>query len=147
VSAPAPECVVLVGLPAAGKTSLYRDRFASTHRHISKDLMPNVRNRAKRQHDMIAAALAGGASFVVDNTNATRAERAAIIAQARSAGARVTGIYLEVTTREAVARNRAREGKARVPDVAIFTVAKKLEPPSLEEGFDTLEIVSAASSR
>ncbi|MEX2271948.1 MAG: AAA family ATPase [Vicinamibacterales bacterium] len=131
---------MLIGLPAAGKTTLYRERFAATHRHISKDLMPNVRNKMKRQAEMIAAALAAGESFVVDNTNATRAERAAIIEQALAAGARVTGYLLDVTTREAVARNRTREGKARVPDVAIFTVAKKLEAPVMDEGFD--EIIS-----
>jgi predicted kinase len=130
------ECVILVGLPAAGKSTLYRERFATTHRLISKDLMPNVRDKGQRQTEMIAAALAEGASFVVDNTNATRAERAAIITQAKAAGARVVGYFLEVTTREAVGRNRAREGKARVPDVAIFTVAKKLELPAMDEGFD-----------
>jgi predicted kinase len=138
-----PECVILIGLPAAGKSTLFKEKYAATHRHISKDLMPNVRNRVKRQQELIAAALADGVSFVIDNTNASRAERAAIIAQVKAAGARVTGCFLEITTREAVARNRAREGKARVPDVAIFTVAKKLEPPSEDEGFD--EITTASS--
>src|SRR5688572_2649508 len=97
-----PECIILIGLPASGKTTLYRERFAATHRHISKDLMPNVRNKPARQREMIAAALSEGTSFVIDNTNAMRAERAAIIAQAREAGARVIGYFLEVTTREAV---------------------------------------------
>lgn len=132
------ECVIFIGLPAAGKSTLFRERFAATHRHISKDLMPNVRNRMKRQEEMIAAALQEGVSVVVDNTNATRAERAPVIAQAKAAGARVLGYYLEISTREAVARNRSREGRARVPDVAIFTVAKKLEPPSTDEGFDEI---------
>ena len=133
-----PECVVLIGIPASGKSTLYRDKYAATHRHISKDLMPNVRNKARRQHEMIAAALAEGVPFVIDNTNATRADREAIIKQVRAAGGRVVGCYLEITTREAVARNDAREGKARVPKVAIFTAAKKLEPPSEDEGFDEI---------
>lgn len=134
------ECVILIGLPASGKTTLYREKFAATHRHISKDAMPNVRNKAARQRQMIAAALAERVPFVVDNTNPTRADRAAIIEQAKAAGARVAGYFLNVTMREAVARNHAREGKARVPDVAIFTAAKKLEPPSLDEGFDELHV-------
>ena len=40
--------------------------------------------------------------------------------------------------RECLARNARREGKARVPDVAIFATAKMLVPPSREEGFDEL---------
>ncbi len=35
-------------------------------------------------------------------------------------------------------RNEMREGKARVPDVAIYATAKKLVAPSIEEGFDEL---------
>jgi len=138
------ECVILIGLPGAGKTTFYRETFAATHRHISKDLLAHVSNRAKRQARLIDEALADGASFVVDNTNATRAERALIIARARAAGARVVGFFLPVTTREAVARNRGREGMARVPDVAIFSVARRLEPPVLDEGFDELTEVGGA---
>ena len=138
------ECVILVGLPASGKSTLFRERYAATHRHISKDLMPNVRNKVTRQREMVAAAIADRASFVIDNTNATRDERAPIVAAAKAAGARVICHFLDVTTREAVARNRAREGKARVPDVAIFTVAKKLEKPELSEGFDELTGVSTS---
>ena len=43
----------------------------------------------------------------------------------------------------AVARNRQREGKARVPDVAIFTTAKKLRPPTFQEGFDEVRVIAA----
>ena len=38
-------------------------------------------------------------------------------------------------------RNRGREGKARVPDVAIFTTRKRLVPPTIEEGFDEVVVV------
>ena len=38
----------------------------------------------------------------------------------------------------ALRRNRVREGRERVPDVAIFAVRKRLEPPSVAEGFDRL---------
>ena len=34
--------------------------------------------------------------------------------------------------------NEMREGKARVPDVVIYSTAKKLVAPSIEEGFDEL---------
>jgi hypothetical protein len=35
-------------------------------------------------------------------------------------------------------RNRRRQGRARVPDVAIYAARKRLEPPSRAEGFDSL---------
>jgi len=45
--------VILAGLPAAGKTTFYRRRFAATHRHISKDLWPNAAGRDARQRRAI----------------------------------------------------------------------------------------------
>ena len=137
----APECVILVGLPGAGKTTFVRSRFPS-HAHVSKDTFPrHARDKQARQDAAIRATLAAGRSVVIDNTNVTPADRAAIIAIAREFGARVVGYYLEVTTREAIARNERREGRAKVPKVAIFTCAKKLVAPQMSEGFDELQTV------
>jgi predicted kinase len=132
------ECVILIGLPGAGKSTFFRQRFAGTHEHISKDRFPHARQRQSRQDTLLRAALSAGRSVVIDNTNVTPAERAAIIAVAREHGARVIGHYVGATTREAVARNELRAGRARVPRVAIFTRAKQLVPPSQVEGFDEL---------
>jgi predicted kinase len=133
-----------MGIPGAGKTTLRRARFAS-HECISKDAMPNVRDKQARQNAALRAALGAGRSVVVDNTNVTRSERAAIITIARECGARVVGYYLETSTRDAVARNEGREGKAKVPKVAIFTSAKRLVPPALNEGFDELHSITPVS--
>ena len=130
------ECAILVGLPGAGKTTFYRAHLAATHRHVSKDLFPNARDRQARQDRLLREALAAGISVAVDNTNPTPADRAAIIRIAREYGARVVAYFVEATTRDAVARNREREGRARVPNVAIFTCAKRLAPPARQEGFD-----------
>lgn len=139
--------MILIGLPAAGKTTFYRRYFAATHQHVSKDLWPNATGRDARQRRTIAAALSGGASVVVDNTNPAAADRRALIELARAHGARVVGYFLDVTTRQAVARNSVRTGRAKVPNVAIFTVAKRLEPPTLAEGFDQLFCVELAADR
>ena len=136
------ECVIFVGLPASGKTTFYQQRFARTHRHISKDNWPNAPRKDERQAQLIRSALTAGISVVVDNTNPALTDRAAIIQIAREFGARVIGYYFTATTREAVGRNRGREGKQRVPDVAIFTKAKRMVVPSRDEGFDELYRVS-----
>ena len=140
-ASPPPECVILVGLPAAGKSTFARARFPALE-YISKDAFPpGARNKQARQDAALRAALGAGRSAIVDNTSVTPAERAAIIAVAREAGARIVGYFLEVSIRDAVARNERREGRARVPKVAIFTCAKRLVPPSLAEGFDEVHTV------
>jgi predicted kinase len=135
-----PECVILVGLPGAGKTTFYRQRYSS-HEHISKDALPSAGNKQARQEAALRRALAEGRSVIVDNTHVSPADRAAVIAVAREFDARVVGYYIEATTREAVARNEKRTGRAKVPKVAIFTSAKRLVPPAAEEGFDELHTI------
>jgi predicted kinase len=141
------ECIILIGLPGAGKTTFYQRYFAATHTHVSKDLWPHVSGREARQRRVIDEALASGRSVAVDNTNPTVADRAAIIAAARAHGALVIGYFVDVTTRVAVARNAGRSGRAKVPNVAIFTVAKRLERPTLAEGFDQLFTVEIDEDR
>jgi len=138
------ECVILIGLPGAGKTTFYQQRYAATHRHLSNDLWPNVTARRARLTREMDQAFQSGHSVVIDNVNATAADRAFLIEIARAHGARVIGWYLPVTTREAVARNAQRSGRARVANVAIFAAAKRFEPPRPEEGFDELSIVPAS---
>ncbi|MCU1279189.1 MAG: hypothetical protein JWM53_2735 [bacterium] len=139
------ELVVLVGLPASGKSTFHRERFAATHELVSKDLMPHSQRRGARQRELIASALARGRSVVVDNTNTRRADRAELVALARAAGAATVLYHFTAPVGECLARNRQREGKARVPDVALFAANKRLEPPADDEGFDARYEVSLVS--
>ncbi len=141
------EVVVLVGLQGAGKTTFFQQRFADTHAHVSKDLFPNDRSPARRQARLIDEALGAGRSVVVDNTNVTVRERAVVIEQARAHGARVLGFVFDCTTRECLARNALREGRARIPKVGIFATAKRFVSPTREEGFDELFVVRSAPER
>jgi hypothetical protein len=43
-----------------------------------------------------------------------------------------------MSTRTAVGRNSGREGKAKVPNVAIFGTQKKLQRPTRAERFDEM---------
>jgi predicted kinase len=142
ITASRPECIVLVGLPGAGKTTFARQRYPS-HDHISKDMLPGSASKQARQDSALRRSLAAGRSVIVDNTNVSPAERAAVIAIAREFDARVVCYHVEASTREAVARNEGRTGRAKVPKVAIFTCAKRLVRPALEEGFDEIHTVRA----
>ena len=132
------ECVILIGLPASGKSTFYRERLAGTHDLVSKDVMRNNRQPQRRQEQLIAEALTAGRSVAVDNTNPRIADRAAIIALARRFGADVAGYVFPTEAAAALRRNRARLGRDRVPDVAIFAARKRLELPTYAEGFDRL---------
>jgi predicted kinase len=135
-----PEVVIFVGLQGSGKTSLYRERFARTHLHISKDRLPGTADKRRRQRLLIEEALENRRSIVIDNTHPTREDRAEILAQALAHHARAVGYYFDAPLADCLRRNALREGAARVPRVAVVAAHKRLERPSLDEGFDALYV-------
>lgn len=137
-----PELIIFIGLQAAGKSTYYRTHLSATHVHVSKDLMPNARSRDARQMQLVEQAVAAGRSVVVDNTNPTPAVRAPLIAIGKRHGARIAAYFFKAPVKDALVRNRQREGTERVPDVALFVTAKKLVPPSPQEGFDEIRIIA-----
>jgi predicted kinase len=132
------ELVIMIGLQASGKSTFARSRFGEAYQYVSRDLMRNNSNPARRQWQMIEAALQQNLSVVVDNTNPTTEDRKELINLGRLYGAETIGYFFEVQVKQCLQRNRAREGKARVPDVAIFATLKKLTRPSYAEGFTKL---------
>ncbi len=140
---PALEVVVLVGLQGSGKSTFYRARFAATHALVSRDRFRNNPRPSRRQRELLEEALRQRRSVVVDNTNPTVADRAAILSVARAHGARATCYFFGRDVRAAIARNARREGKERVPVVGILATAKRLVPPTAAEGFDAVYAVTA----
>ena len=137
-----PELVIFVGLPGSGKSTYYFANFAATHAHVSKDLMKSARSLDRKQTAVIESALSSGRSVVVDNTNPSGAIRGPLIAQGRRHGARIIAYYFDCSVKTALLRNQQREeGRGRVPKVAIFVTKKKLQPPTLSEGFDEVHVV------
>ena len=131
-----PELVVFTGLQASGKTSFFRERFAETHVHISKDAWPNARKKEERQRRLIEGHLRAGRSVVVDNTNPTPVEREPLITMGRALGACISSYSFVVSVEEALRRNAQRDGRARIADVGIYSVAKRLVTPTEAEEFD-----------
>jgi predicted kinase len=140
------ELIVFSGLQASGKTTFYRERFATSHQHVSKDAWPNARNKETRQRRLIDEHLRSGRSVVVDNTNPTPVEREPLVAIARAAGARAVSYAFVTAVPEAVQRNALRTARARVPDAGIYSVAKRLCPVLASEGFDQCFVVELADS-
>jgi len=133
------ELVLFVGLQGSGKSGYFMSRYAGTHVHVSKDLFPrHARKKSDRQLRQIEQALATGRSVVVDNTNPRRSDRTGLVETGRRAGARIIAVHFLASVAEALRRNAGREGRSRVPDVAIYTTARRLEPPRREEGFDEI---------
>jgi predicted kinase len=136
------EVVIFIGIPGAGKSTFYRQRFFDTHVRINLDML----GTRHRERTLFQACLACGQDVVIDNTNPTAADRARYIGSAKAAGARITGFYFRSRVSEAMRRNAEREGVQRVPDKAIFGIAGRLERPALSEGFDALFYVRCTGS-
>ena len=129
-------CIIFIGLQASGKTTFYRERFSDLP-HVNLDTL-HTRNK---ERILIETCLAAGKSFVVDNTNPTRKDRERYIPLAKENGYRIIGYYFQSSISACKERNSRREGKARLPDVALMSVYTALELPDWNEGFDELYYV------
>jgi len=128
------EAVIFVGMQASGKTSFYTQKFANTHVRISLDVLKT----RSREELVFAKCLAEKRSFVIDNTNPLATDRARYIRRAHDAGFKVVAYFFETSLREAIRRNNQRKGKEQIPVPALAATLRKLQPPSLAEGFDAL---------
>ncbi len=128
------EAVVFVGIQAAGKTSFYQARFFRTHVRISLDML---RTR-HREALLLRACLEAKQPLVVDNTNPTVAERARYLLPAKGAGFRTVGYYFPPDLDASLERNAERPAPERVPPQGVVGTLRRLEPPTLAEGFDGL---------
>lgn len=131
---PKPEAVLLIGIPAAGK-STYANQFVGTHVILSKD----VAKTNTRFDILLGACLISKASFVSDRTHASFDTRKRIIQQAKAWGFKVIGYYFDILVDDALDRNKARDNP--VPNVAILATAKAMMRPNIEEGFDELHTI------
>lgn len=128
------QAVIFIGVQGSGKSTFYRQRFFETHVRINLDML-----RSRRSEQLLlTACLEAGRPFVIDNTNPLPADRARYIGPARAAGFRVLAYYFQVALRDALRRNNRREAKQKIPAPALVGTYKKIQPPTLAEGFDAI---------
>lgn len=132
-----PGLVVLMGIPATGKSTFGTKRFGHSHLRISRDVL-----RTKhREWQLFQASLRTSTDIVLDNTNVARADRAPFIDAAKSSGYDVEGFFFESRRADSLERNARRVEPFRVPDAAVRQKSAQLELPSFDEGFDRLQFV------
>ena len=85
--------------------------------------------------------------FVIDNTNPTVDDRKRYIGPARTRGYCIIGYCFEVDIGLALKRNESRQGREKIPKVGIFTTRKRMQPPTLSEGFDKLYVVRSGEDQ
>lgn len=131
------EAILFIGLPGAGKSTFYKERFYDTHLRLNLDMLKT----RHRERLLLQACIDSQTRFVVDNTNVLRAERKIYIDAARAAGYRVIGYFFRSRVDECLKRNDQRQGARRLPLKAILGFAGRMERPSLDEGFDEIHYV------
>lgn len=128
------EVIVMIGIPASGKTTFCRDRFFPNKVYISLD---QLRSR-KLESELFFWCMRNRKSCVIDNTNVNPQERARYIPLARISGARVIGYCFRPDYESCIERNAQRNGRARVPEVGMRQRHRAFSLPSKDEGFDEL---------
>ena len=136
------EAVIFCGIQATGKTTFFKERFFKTHIRISLDQL-NTRNKELR---FIETCILTSHPFVIDNTNPSQQERAKYIAIAKANKFKVTGYYFQSKLADALERNRQRSAEENIPEIGIRGTFKRLNLPSLEEGFDELYYVTVENN-
>jgi predicted kinase len=140
--------VVLVGLPGSGK-STYLDRLGVTP--ISSDAIrqlladdatdQSIHGRVfSTVRYLVRQRLAIGRPVTyVDATHLSRAERRPYIKIAQRYACRVEALFFDVPLEVCLKRNHTRD--RIVPDEAMRTMAAKLVPPNVDEGFSRVTVV------
>lgn len=156
--ADAGEVVLVMGLPAAGKSRLAEGLVNDGYERLNRD---ERGGRLSGLLPALAELLASGCKRVVlDNTYVTRKSRAAVVARAAEHGVPVRCVWLQTPIEQAqvnaVERMLARHGRllgpeemsaavdldpGTFPPTVQFRYERDLEPPDASEGFSRIDLV------
>lgn len=129
--------VIMMGIQESGKSTFYHNFLAKKFVRVNLDTL-KTRNQEKL---LIEDCIKQGKSFAIDNTNPTKADRGRYIPSAKASGYKVIGYFMESKLKDCIERNNLRQGKEKIPSIAIAATSNKLQLPSFDEGFDELYFV------
>ena len=161
---PRGDVVLVMGMPGAGKSTLAASLEEDGYDRLNRDALGGSLSDLVPRLDALLAK--GNDRIVLDNTYATRASRNEVIETAWRYDIAVRCVWLKTDVADAQINSIIRmveahgslptpeEIKARaksdprflLPD-AQFRYERALEPPTLEEGFESVQVVEFARSR
>ena len=124
------ECIILIGIPGAGKSTYYKDKFDDTHLRINIDMLVRI----SRESDIFKAAVKTNTKIVIDNTNTTIKDRMKYIPLLKKNKYKIIAYYFQTDLEKTIEANNKRDRV--VPEKVIRTYYKNLIIPELCEGFD-----------
>ena len=128
---------IMMGIQGSGKSTFY-------HQFLAKDFVRVNLDTLKTRHQeklLIEDCIKQRKNFAVDNTNPTKDDRQRYITLAKAAGYKIIGYFMESKLKECIERNNLRQGKEKIPTIAIASTSNKFQMPSFDEGFDELYFV------
>lgn len=128
------EAIILIGIQASGKSTFCKENLFNSHVRISNDLL-NTKNRESK---LIDFCLETKMKMVIDNTNFSIEKRMAYIDKIKPHNFKIIGYYFEINVPRSIKWNKERDKSEIIPDVGIYSTCKKMEIPTLSEGYDKL---------
>jgi predicted kinase len=148
-----PKVILLIGVPGSGKSTYAKQRFTPpTHAILSTDsireelfgnesVQGDWREIESLLRQRVAIFLTKNVTPVIDATHAQKKHRLHAIKWIQRLGAEVHGVH--VATPLSVCKERNQNRPRKVPEAVINSMhaALKKNPPTRDEGFQSLEII------